>query len=129
MTGAKNILDLRIILGTLIGIQDKKRNRRSRGSAFEYPGENLYFVIFVPGRRESGLPRLSPIQVWLYVSLRQLKPWRAAINDTANRRSVTFAEARYCEKPTDHISGHTPSRLTSPRYAITRSRHAASQKL
>jgi hypothetical protein len=55
------------------------------------------------------LPRPTTIELALNILLFKRNPWRAAIDDTADRGSVAFPEARKPEKVAESIERHNGS--------------------
>jgi len=100
MTGAKLVADFRIVARTLVDVFDHERDRRSRrhlrhhAFVLKHAGEDLHRVGFLALRDEFGLARPAAVQIRLDIGFAQRDAWRAAIDDTADRRPVTLAEGR-----------------------------------
>ena len=114
MAGAKAILDFLVVARALIFVRDQQADRRARGPALEYAGQDAHRIGLAALAGELRGARAAPLDIGLQVRLAQLQARRAAIHDAAERRAMALPEARHREKPTEGIARH---RRFSCRYA------------
>jgi hypothetical protein len=91
---AKNILNLAVIFGFLIGIHNQQSNGSPRGFTLKDPRQNLNFIRFFSLRREPRSAGLSAIKVGLKVRSTQRQSRRASINNAPEPLSMTLTESR-----------------------------------
>ena len=121
MARTEPVHDGGVVLGALIGVLDHKRDRRAGGDAIENPGENPDLIQLPPLRRVARLAGPAPLQIPLQIVLRQRHPGRTAIDDAADRGTVTFTKTGDRKERSDGISRHggdcsrATGRIPSPR--------------
>ena len=106
MRRAKQVLNCRVVLGLLIRIADQQADGATRGLAFEHTGEDLDFIGLLALRGVAARAGLAAIQIELQVFQRELKPWRAAVNDSDQCRAVAFTSSGNSEQLAVGIAGH-----------------------
>jgi len=73
-------------------ISNKKGDGSARGLALEYPGEDLYLILFLPRGFQPVLPRTAPCHVTDEVLRRERNLGRAAVNHDAHTISMGLPE-------------------------------------
>ncbi|MND90681.1 hypothetical protein D3C80_827730 [compost metagenome] len=112
MAGTIAAGDLAIILGTLIGILDKHRDRRAGRDhrlavlVEHHARENLDDVIFAPLGDETRLAGLALVHPGLNVGMGEAQSGRAAIDHATECGTMAFAPGRNAEKMAERIVGH-----------------------
>ena len=94
----------RVVRRPLVGVAHKRAYRSAESPALKHARQNLAFVLFRALRGNCALPGSAARQFRLNVAFRNLEPGRAAVYDTADRRSVAFAEGRHPEKSSECVS-------------------------
>ena len=111
MAGTEPVLDLRIVLGALVGVFDKQRNRRP-GRFLDTvlvnhdTGQDLHLIRLAPLRGEAGLARLALVHKALNIGLRQGNERRAAVHHATDSGTVAFAPGGNPEKMTKTVMRH-----------------------
>ncbi len=105
------ILDLLVIARALILVLDQESDRRARGPALEYAGQDadrVGLLALTGVLRRSGA---APLHVGLKIRLGEREAGRASVHDAPERRPVALAETRHREDSSERISRHA---LTPP---------------
>ncbi len=112
MTRTEFVADLRVVLGALVDILDKQRDRRAgrdlRRHAFilEDAGQDLHRVRFLALGDEFRLSRTAAIQVALDVSLGECNAGWTAIDHAADRRPMALAKGRDPKQMAETVVRH-----------------------
>src|SRR6516165_6088902 len=117
------LLDIGIVFRALIDIVDRERNGRAGrhlGSGcviHKYARENPDLIRLATLAGETRLAGPSLVEPGLDVALRQHDAGRAAVDDTADRRTMTLAKGRDTEEMTERIKRHERGRFECRRAA------------
>src|SRR5262249_47038432 len=115
MAGTEFVADLVVVARALIDVFDQEPDRRAGGELLLHPlvlkdaGENLHLIGFAPLAGEARLSRTPAVEIALNVGFGERNAGRAAINDTADRRPVAFAEGRDPEHVAEGVERHWSS--------------------
>ena len=109
VAGTEGLLDLAIVLAALVGVADQQRDRRTGGLAPVDPGEDLHLVRLVPLRGVAAAPGGAALEIVAKLLRRDRQPRRTAVDHTADRRPVAFAEGRDGQELAEGIAGHGAS--------------------
>ena len=110
VAGAIGFGDIAVVLAALVLIADQQRNRRTGGFAFIHTGQDFDRIRLLSLRDMARGARLAPVEFRLNIRLRQHHAGRAAIDDTADGRTVGFAKSRHRKNRTESIAGHDGNR-------------------
>ena len=102
----KHVLEMAIVFGPRVAIADEDSDRRTGGSAFEDPTQNLWLVGLSTLAHEVTLPRPASNQIGSKVVDAQGDPRRDPIDDRKLTRSVRFARRRQPEHFAECIARH-----------------------
>jgi hypothetical protein len=92
MARAETVGDIAVVLAALVFIFDQQRNRGAGGHALVHAGQDLHRVRFLALRHMARGARLAAVEFGLDVGLGQRQSRRAAIDHTADGRTMGFAE-------------------------------------
>src|SRR5437899_7150179 len=106
MPRPKGLGDISIVLAALVFIADQQRDWGAGGLALVHAGQNLNRIGFLALRDVARRARLASIQLRLNVGFGQVETRRAAIDNTADRRAMRFAESSDSKQGTEGIAGH-----------------------
>ncbi len=106
MTGAEAACNVAVVLAALIGVADQQGNWRAGGTAFVDAGEDLDRIGLVALSHMPTGARAATVQFRLNVSFRQQQARRAAIDHTADRGAVAFAEVGDSKERAEGAAGH-----------------------
>ena len=88
----------------LVLVSDDETDRASRRFAFKDSGKEFHPVVFFPGSGQKALSRSSPVQFTLDKLLVNFDASRKAVDDSADRRTVTFAETGQSENISETVT-------------------------
>jgi len=106
MPRPKLILDVAIILRALIFVLDDEPDRRARRHTLEHTRENLHLVRFAALGRVPRLAGATAIEIALNIRFIKRHARRTAIDDTAQRAPMAFAEGRDYKILANTVAGH-----------------------
>jgi len=106
VTWPKLVLYLCVIPVALVHVMNKQPNRRASSFAFEYARENFNLVGLLALRCMSRRSGAAAIEVELQIARFKVHTGWAAVDNTAERDAVAFAERRDYEILTNTVAGH-----------------------
>ena len=106
MTWAEFVLDIRIVLGLLIGVFDQKADGGTGGAPFEDAGQDLHPIVFTTLRGVTGLTRFASIKIVLQIAFAKFQPRRTTIDDTDVSRTMALARRAQRKQFTNRVAGH-----------------------
>ncbi len=109
------VLDLRIVLGALVGVLDQQANRGTGGASLEHARKDLHLIRLATLGGMARRAWTATIQVGLQIGLAELDARRAAIDDGAERKPVTLAEGGDGKQLAEGIAGHGRSSIVVQR--------------
>jgi hypothetical protein len=104
VAGAEPVKYPGIVFRTLIRVQYQQTDRGAGRPALEDPGEYLHLVGFAPLCGMSRFAGLAAIQVALQILFAKFHSRRTAIDDAAQRRTMTLSEAGDREQFAEAVS-------------------------
>ena len=106
MTRSKAVNDVAVVLTALVFVTNQQRDGCAGGLAFVDTRQNFNRIGLFALRDMSRGARLAAIQLRLNIRFREWHARWAAINHTADRRTVGFAESGNAKELANGIAGH-----------------------
>src|SRR5260221_1555053 len=114
VTRAEGVGERAVLLAALVLVPDDETDRRARGPALEYAGEDLDAVGFLSLRDVARGPRLPAVELLLNVLLVEPEPRWAAVHHAAVGGPLALPERGHAVEQAESIARHENSRRKFP---------------
>ena len=106
MTGPEGSGDIRIVLGMLVHVGNKKSYGSSGGFTLKHSGNDFDGIRLIPHGGEFPGSGTSSVKIRLNILLRQFHPRRAAVHNCHETVAMAFTAGSNPKKLSKGISGH-----------------------